>query len=170
MNCPGGVGYLYMNYPGDAGYLHMNCPGGAEYLLMNCPGGAEYLLRNCPGGVGYLYMNCPSGAGYLHVNCPGGAGYLHMNCPGGAGYLHMTVQVVLGSCSYKICRDSWNLTHHIPISAALDRLHNGKQLVALDIRTGAHSRMSLMDCCNGYGRYNGLVVRTWPLQRMDYCK
>ena len=47
--------------------------------------------------------------------------------------------MVLGSCSYKICRDSWNISHNIPLAAALDKLHNGKQLVALDIRTGIHT-------------------------------
>jgi hypothetical protein len=55
------------------------------------------------------------------------------------------VQVLLSSCTYKICRGNWNLTHHIPLSAGLDRIHNGRQLVALDIRTGSGDNSLVRD-------------------------
>ncbi len=56
------------------------------------------------------------------------------------------VQVLLSSCTYKICRGNWNLTHHIPLSAGLDRIHNGRQLVALDIRTGSSNNAATQRC------------------------
>jgi len=56
-----------------------------------------------------------------------------------------SVQVLLSSCTYKICRGNWNLTHHIPVSAGLDRIHNGRQLVALDIRTGMHTHREIIN-------------------------
>ena len=53
-------------------------------------------------------------------------------------HLIIGVQVSLPSCGYKICQNTWNSTHHVPIQAKLDKLYNGEQLMVLDIRTGRY--------------------------------
>ena len=44
-------------------------------------------------------------------------------------------QLTLPACLIKICRNDWNSTHSIPLTAKEDFLANGEQLVALDVRT-----------------------------------
>lgn len=56
-------------------------------------------------------------------------------CPSG-DVLH---RVGLPSCRHKICRNDWNSSHVIPLSAPEDWLYNGDQVVTLEISTGSSS-------------------------------